>query len=584
MANSVSLCMIVKNEISNIEDLMEDLLPTVEEAHVVDTGSTDGTLEVLAGKKFKYPHLNIHQFDWVNDFSAARNFSFSQATKDWVFWVDGDDRVSTIEFKKFKDHVLDNPGVDAWLLDYIYSRFPDGSPQTTLGRERFLRRSKGPRWIGAVHETVDISCMRQHDYKDLKIIHNRDGKVIDYKRNVTILAKEFERNPSDPRTCYYYGKELFDMVDSRGVEVLEKYLALPVARWFDDEVNARFRLGKAYLAQGRHREAVRMAEEIYHLDPTRKRAEGYWLLGKVEQDLHNFEIAIKWYQRCIDTPPPPPRVLGLEYYTWNPTRRVAECYQAMGNTKLMLEWAQKVQDLLPGDCDTMKWMDSLVPKFKVEPKGGLKVLEVGTQIRTDSTRINDGDPMNLDPESLDGLVTTSNPKNLVQSVKPGGFVWVTSDNVEDLMAPGIQYLGPAKYNGYKVNNFVKPYSNKPSIGIASGDREFGPYRIRQSNLELSAIKAGFNVTVGNVLCPGEDPDDTDYYFSPSLSNSDRGKVKILDLCEELPREVYEYKGIRYADVVTVCTESLQRYVQKLYPQKRTVVVEDHFEFTAEEWL
>ena len=415
---------------------MEDVLPVVDEAHVVDTGSTDGTLAILESKQAKYPHLKIHKFEWINDFSAARNFSFSHATKDWVFWVDGDDRVSTEDLRKFKNHYLDDPGVDAWLLDYIYSRFPDGSPQTTLGRERFIRRSTGPRWIGSVHETVDIACMRQRDYKDLKVIHNRSGKVIDPRRNVTILAKEFDKNPNDPRTCYYYGKELFDMVDDRGIEVLERYLTLP-GRWYDDEVNARFRLGKAYEVRGRHREAVRMAEEIYHLDSTRKRAEAYWLWGKVEQDLHNFEVAIKWYQRCIDTPPPPPRVLSLEYYTWNPSRRIAECYQAMGDIKKAVEWGQKVIDLLPTDSDTLRWFDSLRPKVKVEPKGGLKVLECGTKLRNDSTRVDDASTINLDPESLDGIVVSGNPKALVNFVKPGGFVWVVSNKAEDLIVQGI---------------------------------------------------------------------------------------------------------------------------------------------------
>jgi tetratricopeptide (TPR) repeat protein len=305
----------------------------------------------------------------------------------------------------------------------------------------------------------------------------------------------------------------------------------------------------------------------------------------VEQDLHNFEVAIKWYQRCLEIPPPPPRVLNLEYYTWNPTRRIAECYQAMGNQKLALEWAQKVKDLLPTDADTLRWVESLTAKVKVELKGGLKVLEVGTKLRSDSTQIETVSAVSLEAESLDGLVTKSSPKAFIKYVKPGGFVWIATKDMGDLLdIGGVQLLGMAKYNGAEVWNYVKPYPDKPYLRIAQGDLQFGPYRIRQRNLELSAVKAGFNVTIGNVLEPGEDPDDADYYISPTLSRTDRGKVKILDLCEELPREMYDFKGIGLADLVTVCTENLQKHVQKLYPQKKVVVLEDHFEMTSEEWL
>lgn len=63
---------------------------------IVDTGSTDGTLELIKKKQLQYPNLELHHFEWVKDFSKARNYSFSFATQEWILWLDGDDQVSQV--------------------------------------------------------------------------------------------------------------------------------------------------------------------------------------------------------------------------------------------------------------------------------------------------------------------------------------------------------------------------------------------------------------------------------------------------------------------------------------------------------
>ena len=52
-----------------------------------------------------------------------------------------------------------------------------------------LRKVKNPKWVGAIHEVIDIHHLRQENYYDLKIEHNRDGKFIEPKRNLRILSK-----------------------------------------------------------------------------------------------------------------------------------------------------------------------------------------------------------------------------------------------------------------------------------------------------------------------------------------------------------------------------------------------------------
>ncbi len=93
----ISLCMIVKNEIKYIEDCLKCAQPYFDEIVVVDTGSTDGTLEVL--EKFD---CKIYHFEWCNDFAKARNFAISKATNDWCFTLDADEHIKSFDMEKVR--------------------------------------------------------------------------------------------------------------------------------------------------------------------------------------------------------------------------------------------------------------------------------------------------------------------------------------------------------------------------------------------------------------------------------------------------------------------------------------------------
>ena len=71
---TITLCMIVKNEEKVLKRCLESIRDLMDEIVIVDTGSTDRTKEIAA----KYTD-QIYDFEWVNDFSAARNFAFSRA-------------------------------------------------------------------------------------------------------------------------------------------------------------------------------------------------------------------------------------------------------------------------------------------------------------------------------------------------------------------------------------------------------------------------------------------------------------------------------------------------------------------------
>src|SRR5271156_1168839 len=95
MTAPVSVCMIVRDEEHQLETCLRSLRPFVEEIVIVDTGSTDKTIDIAKG----FADV-IETFTGCNDsagrmlrFDVARNRSFSLATKPWVMWVDADDEV-----------------------------------------------------------------------------------------------------------------------------------------------------------------------------------------------------------------------------------------------------------------------------------------------------------------------------------------------------------------------------------------------------------------------------------------------------------------------------------------------------------
>ena len=562
MSNSVALCMIVKNEEKNIASLLEAVCPVLEQVVIVDTGSTDRTLSILEECKAKYASLVVEHFVWVDDFAAARNHAFGFAQQDWIMFLDGDDIVDQNDLRKFKNTVLGkDPSIECWILDYIYSQFPDGSPRSVLGRERFVKRTKNPKWVGAIHEVIDISSMKQASYKELKVIHRRDGKNIELGRNLRILAKEYTKNPNDPRTAYYYGKELFDHVDPKGIEVLEAYVKLPY-KYYDDHVNALFRLGCHYLSVKQHRKALDAAYEIYHVDHSRQRAECYWIFGSVEQDICNWKPAIESYERCLRCVAESPRVINLEHYTWHPHKRLIECYNAIGDVEKAFYHLGKLHDMLKHDAGMMKWISGYLDRTLLPSRK----LAVGVCI--DSITMINKNVLRAIPDGfLKTLYVDEYQESYMDKLAPRGSMYVYKSASSIL---------PADKQG--ITRHVKADKDLPTLAFVEGDERFGPYRIRLKNLARSAAINGYPI-----VSVGTKADYTFFRCIQEKPHAHMGTI-VLDICEMIDKGYYDRLGVEHADIVTAASDVLAEDLMRLYPNKTVRVLDDHYELPKREWL
>ena len=134
---TISLCMIVKNEEAILDRCLSSIKGIVDEIIIVDTGSNDNT------KKIAYKYTDkVFDFEWVQDFSKARNFSFSKATKDYIMWLDADDVILKEDYIKLEQLKKDMDGtVDIYMLNYNYSQDELGNCTIMQKRERILRNS-----------------------------------------------------------------------------------------------------------------------------------------------------------------------------------------------------------------------------------------------------------------------------------------------------------------------------------------------------------------------------------------------------------------------------------------------------------
>ncbi len=111
---TISLCMIVKNEEMHIARCLDSVAELVEEIVIVDTGSTDRTVEIVSDYTSK-----VYSYPWKDDFSDARNYSFSKASMDYCMWMDADDILEESEkdnFLRLKQSLT--PDIDIVMMKY----------------------------------------------------------------------------------------------------------------------------------------------------------------------------------------------------------------------------------------------------------------------------------------------------------------------------------------------------------------------------------------------------------------------------------------------------------------------------------
>ena len=208
----INIAMITKNESRCIEKCLRAAAPYVDEIIVVDTGSTDDTCEIAGSISDK---IHLYHFDWIDDFSAARNYSLEMSEghgADYSLVLDADEylRKPSQDIHEFLEDSEDKYGHSWAGYLYRYSQFYGDNDQIDIEESRVTRLiPRGTRYTGIIHEQPDHNGVRI----STPFVADHDGYLDRSKgeRNLGYLQKEFAKNPFDPYICYQMGVALKSM-------------------------------------------------------------------------------------------------------------------------------------------------------------------------------------------------------------------------------------------------------------------------------------------------------------------------------------------------------------------------------------
>lgn len=241
---SIAFCIICKDdsEKDNLVRCLDSVAPYVNKVFITGTHRPDGEIRKIANKyKADYSY-----FEWVKDFSKARNFNFQQAKDyDWIFWMDADDVLVGGQNFRSAIELAEKNNIKAVFARYLYQVELDekGRIKDILIehlRERLIKNDGTFDWIAPIHETLmEKVPSGKTDFNGFYVVHLIKMEEMEQSmwRNIDILEEEVLRNPQDPRPIYYLAKSYFDTkipevlyeplgngVESVTIELLKDYL------------------------------------------------------------------------------------------------------------------------------------------------------------------------------------------------------------------------------------------------------------------------------------------------------------------------------------------------------------------------
>ncbi len=334
---TISLCMIVKNEEEHLGKCLDCLKDIVDEMIVVDTGSTDGTVEIAKEKGAK-----VYDFKWTGDFSDARNFAFSLAGCDYIYSADADEEIDEENRQRFLKLKEDIDALDVDIVQMYYTN--QLAYRTVYNYDRELRpklfkRQRGFRWVDPIHEQVNIDPVICDS--DIDIIHlpreNHSRRDLDAFRRTIEKGRRISR-----RLLGMYARELFMAGDDDDFLKAKAFFADAVVdnlRSIDEIKEACCVLAHIAVLE---KDSEAMLKYSLKDATTQMSSEMCFELGDYYFEKHDLDEAIIWYYNAAYECE---SILDLSRSGELPRLALAKCYRELGNEEQALDYEKEVQDL-----------------------------------------------------------------------------------------------------------------------------------------------------------------------------------------------------------------------------------------------
>ncbi len=350
----ISICIIAKNEEKHMDTFLSSIKKHMQnypyEIVIVDTGSVDQTVAIAR----KYTDKIFH-FKWVNDFSAARNYSLNCASYDWILVLDCDEYITDIDIKTFSRMMSQYPNCVGMINRRNHYEMNGTDSIYTDQVERFFNR-KLYHYEAIIHEHVRALNGQPFMRVELSITAEHCGYTgtaeqlaQKAERNNELLFKMLEENPDDPylyfqigqsynmlhddnKACYYYGKGLEYDVDPRAEYVqmmvigygyallhLERYdEALQFQNIYDEfSFSADFvcLMGLIYLRNGQVVQAMKEFLKATTFEEAHVAGANTFIptfnMGCINEVLGDIDTAVTLYRKCGNFKPALDRLAKL---------------------------------------------------------------------------------------------------------------------------------------------------------------------------------------------------------------------------------------------------------------------------------
>lgn len=199
---TISCCMIVKNEEAFLAQCLDSVKDYVDEIIIVDTGSTDSTVEISRRYTDK-----VYFHPWEDSFAKARNQANSYASMEWIFSIDADEELLPGNGPKLREAVADAGDADALTVNII-SIYDHGRRTARHNFGRIFRNKDSIKFVSTVHNR--LVGAEKKVFTKIELMHygyNHQAKVRNEKfhRTAGLLRKQIEEDPENPLPHHYLG-------------------------------------------------------------------------------------------------------------------------------------------------------------------------------------------------------------------------------------------------------------------------------------------------------------------------------------------------------------------------------------------
>ena len=231
-------CLIVKNEAKNIKKCIKSIQDVCNEIIVIDTGSTDGTLDIL-----KTLNVKLFKKKWNDNFADMRNYAKSKCTGDYILMIDGDETLNKFEVKEPNDYIVCEIAMDSELGQRL--RFPS---------IRFFKNDSEIRYEGKRHSIIDYTVLDKiKGTGEIVFNHPKMSRKELTKKmlhNLKIHKEQLITEPNNETVNYHLARKYYYLQDwNNAIEYAEKVLSNKVNKSL--KVDACIFLYLALCNQGR---------------------------------------------------------------------------------------------------------------------------------------------------------------------------------------------------------------------------------------------------------------------------------------------------------------------------------------------